>query len=254
MTRAESGRSIGARPSSGGWMCPGDHAWRSSRGRLHGSGTYRKDHQVQDSGWAPQEPGVWGRLRPHRERAPPDGSFAAGLVDHPRWPRRSSSARTATAKATGWSQLSFTLEVLPGDRAREAAKRFAEAHGLRDPLVTAMEQCAKEHTYFVVYGHSKHSVDLSAIHVEELSARPLAPRRDRAPGQAARAQDRRRGRLHRERRAHRRHRRHPQLQGLRRGEGARELQVLRRAQPRRAGRERRSSPSAPRRSAPTPSW
>jgi beta-lysine 5,6-aminomutase beta subunit len=73
----------------------------------------------------------------------------------------------------GMVQLSFTLEVLPGDRAREAAKRFAEAHGLRDPLVTAMEQCAKEHTYFVVYGCSKHAVDLSAIHVEELSARPL---------------------------------------------------------------------------------
>ncbi len=73
----------------------------------------------------------------------------------------------------GMVQLSFTLAVLPGDRAREAAKRFAEAHGLRDPLVTAMEQCAKEHTYFVVYGHSEHTVDLAAIHVEELSARPL---------------------------------------------------------------------------------
>jgi beta-lysine 5,6-aminomutase beta subunit len=73
----------------------------------------------------------------------------------------------------GMVQLSFTLAVLPGDRAREAAKRFAEAHGLRDPLVTAMEQCAREHTYFVVYGCSQHAVDLSTIHVEELSARPL---------------------------------------------------------------------------------
>jgi beta-lysine 5,6-aminomutase beta subunit len=70
-------------------------------------------------------------------------------------------------------QLSFTLAVLPSDRAREAAKRFAEAHGLRDPLVTAMEQCAESHTYFIVYGHSQHSVDLAAIHVEELGARPL---------------------------------------------------------------------------------
>src|SRR3954468_23301330 len=73
----------------------------------------------------------------------------------------------------GMVQMSFTLAILPSDRAREAAKRFAEAHGLRDPLVTAMEQCAREYTYFVVYGHSQHSVDLSAIHVEELSARPL---------------------------------------------------------------------------------
>ncbi len=72
----------------------------------------------------------------------------------------------------GMVMLSFTLKLLPGDRAREAAKRFAEAHGLRDPLVTAMEQCAKEFTYFVVYGHSVHSVDVSSIHVEELSAAP----------------------------------------------------------------------------------
>jgi beta-lysine 5,6-aminomutase beta subunit len=75
----------------------------------------------------------------------------------------------------GMVQLSFTLAVLPGDRAREAAKRFAEAHGLRDPLVTAMEQCGKDHSYFVVYGHSQHTVDLSTIHVEELSARPITP-------------------------------------------------------------------------------
>jgi beta-lysine 5,6-aminomutase beta subunit len=43
----------------------------------------------------------------------------------------------------GMVQLSFTLAVDPGDRAREAAKRFAEAHGLKDPLVTAMEQAAR---------------------------------------------------------------------------------------------------------------
>ena len=73
----------------------------------------------------------------------------------------------------GMVQMSFTLGVLPGDRAREAAKRFAEAHGLRDPLVTAMEQVSREYTYFVVYGHSPHMVDLSDIHVEELAAQPL---------------------------------------------------------------------------------
>jgi beta-lysine 5,6-aminomutase beta subunit len=37
-----------------------------------------------------------------------------------------------------------------------------------------MEQCAREHTYFVVYGHSQHTVDVASIHVEELSARPLS--------------------------------------------------------------------------------
>ena len=73
----------------------------------------------------------------------------------------------------GMVQMSFTLEILPGDRAREAAKRFAEAHGLREPIVSAMEQCSAQHSYFVVYGHSVHSVDLADIHVEELAAKPL---------------------------------------------------------------------------------
>ena len=73
----------------------------------------------------------------------------------------------------GMVQMSFTLKILPSDRAREAAKRFAEAHGLKSPLVTAMEQASPDHTYFVVYGHSVHGVDVAAIHVEELGARPL---------------------------------------------------------------------------------
>jgi beta-lysine 5,6-aminomutase beta subunit len=73
----------------------------------------------------------------------------------------------------GMVQMSFTLPVLPGDRAREAAKRFVEAHGLREPLITTMEQCAKEYTYFVAYGRSPVAVDLSAIEVEELTAMPL---------------------------------------------------------------------------------
>jgi hypothetical protein len=45
----------------------------------------------------------------------------------------------------------------PERRAREAAKRFAELHGLAEPLVATMEECAQGSTYFVVYGHSKHS-------------------------------------------------------------------------------------------------
>jgi beta-lysine 5,6-aminomutase beta subunit len=65
----------------------------------------------------------------------------------------------------GMVQMCFTLELLPSPKAKEAARRFANAHGLDDVLVTAMEQCGPEHTYFVVYGHSKHSVDASRIEV-----------------------------------------------------------------------------------------
>ena len=68
----------------------------------------------------------------------------------------------------GMVQMSFTLQVAPGALAKEAAKRFAEAHGLAEPLVTAMEACGPGFTYFVVYGHSKHHVDLSEVEVPEV--------------------------------------------------------------------------------------
>ncbi len=68
----------------------------------------------------------------------------------------------------GMVQISFTLEVLPSSQAKEAARRFAQAHGLEDVLVTSMEQCGPEHSYFVVYGRSKHSVDTSRIAATDL--------------------------------------------------------------------------------------
>jgi beta-lysine 5,6-aminomutase beta subunit len=74
----------------------------------------------------------------------------------------------------GMVQMTFTLAVLPSDRAKEAAKRFAESHGLREPLITAMEQCSQQHTYFVAYGHSDHRVDLDAIDVAELPEKTLS--------------------------------------------------------------------------------
>jgi beta-lysine 5,6-aminomutase beta subunit len=74
----------------------------------------------------------------------------------------------------GMVQMSFVLEVPPSARAREAAKRFAAEHGLREALVTTMEACAEGYTYFVVYGHSSHAVDLSAIDVPEVRTEALS--------------------------------------------------------------------------------
>jgi beta-lysine 5,6-aminomutase beta subunit len=68
----------------------------------------------------------------------------------------------------GMVQMSFTLALPKGARAREAAKRFAEAHGLKDPLVSAMEEAAEGYSYFVVYGHSHHSVDITNLEVPEV--------------------------------------------------------------------------------------
>lgn len=74
----------------------------------------------------------------------------------------------------GMVQLSFVLRVPPSARAREAAKRFAEAHGLDEPLVTTMEEAAEGFSYFVVYGHSKHTVNPGEIEVPEVKTSSMS--------------------------------------------------------------------------------
>jgi beta-lysine 5,6-aminomutase beta subunit len=71
-------------------------------------------------------------------------------------------------------QLSFVLEISPSARAREAAKRFAEMHGLTDPIVATMEACSETASFFVVYGASRHEVDVAAIDVAEVRTEPLS--------------------------------------------------------------------------------
>ncbi len=70
--------------------------------------------------------------------------------------------------------MSFVLQIPPSGRAREAAKRFAEMHGLKEPLVATMEECAEGFSFFVVYGHSKHAVDVSTIEVPEIRTEALS--------------------------------------------------------------------------------
>jgi beta-lysine 5,6-aminomutase beta subunit len=74
----------------------------------------------------------------------------------------------------GMVQLSFVLELRPGVRAREAAKRFAEMHGLTEPIVATMEPCSEEASFFVVYGQSRHEVDAAAIEVPEVRTEALS--------------------------------------------------------------------------------
>jgi beta-lysine 5,6-aminomutase beta subunit len=73
----------------------------------------------------------------------------------------------------GMVQLSFVLQLPPGARAREAAKRFGELHGLVDPIVATMEAAAEGFSFFVVYGHSQHAIDASSIDVPEVRTEAL---------------------------------------------------------------------------------
>jgi beta-lysine 5,6-aminomutase beta subunit len=73
----------------------------------------------------------------------------------------------------GMVQMSFVLPMPPSAKAREAAKRFADAHGLSEPLVTTMEEAAAGYSYFVVYGRSTHTIDISRLEVSELETHTL---------------------------------------------------------------------------------
>ncbi len=74
----------------------------------------------------------------------------------------------------GMVQMSFVLALPPSVKAREAAKQFAAKHGLTEPLVATMEPCAEGYSYFVVYGHSQHSIDVSKIDVAEVRTGALS--------------------------------------------------------------------------------
>jgi beta-lysine 5,6-aminomutase beta subunit len=71
----------------------------------------------------------------------------------------------------GVVQLSFVLPVAPGERAREAAAQLARKMGLSQVHVAAMEAAAEGFAFFVVYGRTDVSVDLSTLEVPEVSVR-----------------------------------------------------------------------------------
>lgn len=68
----------------------------------------------------------------------------------------------------GAMQLSFTLPVQAGGRAREAARQLCLQMGLEHPSISYMKDLGDGYTFFVVYGKVKHSVDLGAISVAEV--------------------------------------------------------------------------------------
>jgi beta-lysine 5,6-aminomutase beta subunit len=69
----------------------------------------------------------------------------------------------------GALQLSFTLPVPVSGRAKEAARRFAEALGLQHVLVATMEKAGDNFTFFVVYGRSEVTIDFGEIEVPEVT-------------------------------------------------------------------------------------
>jgi beta-lysine 5,6-aminomutase beta subunit len=76
----------------------------------------------------------------------------------------------------GAVQLSFTLPVQASGRAKEAARRFAEALGLKHVLVATMEKAGADFTFFVVYGRTEATIDFAEIEVPEVTTPEWTPK------------------------------------------------------------------------------
>ena len=72
-------------------------------------------------------------------------------------------------KDDGRVQLSFTLPVPAGGRAKESAQRFAEGLGLKNVMVAAFERAGEAFTFFVVYGNADVTLDWAEIIVPEVT-------------------------------------------------------------------------------------
>jgi len=69
----------------------------------------------------------------------------------------------------GVVQLSFTLPLPLGGRAREAARRYAMLMGISNPLVAQAEAIDKAFTFFVIYGACSYTLDPDQIQVDEMA-------------------------------------------------------------------------------------
>lgn len=99
-------------------------------------------------------------------------SSSTPIKKRPPQPIRAYGDRTGD----GALQLSFTLPVPASGRAKEAARRFGEAHGLKNVLVATMEKAGDDFTFFVVYGRSEVTIDFAEIEVPEVSAPEWTPK------------------------------------------------------------------------------
>jgi len=76
----------------------------------------------------------------------------------------------------GAVQLSFTLPVPAGEKARQAALILSAKMGFKDARVVFMEAIDPAFTYFVVYGETPETVDFASIRVHEVEYEAMEPK------------------------------------------------------------------------------
>lgn len=68
----------------------------------------------------------------------------------------------------GAIQMSLTFPVSASEEAKAAAKLYVEKLGLKDVKVIHMEPMGEQFTFFVIYAHAEHSVNLKNIKVPKI--------------------------------------------------------------------------------------
>lgn len=69
----------------------------------------------------------------------------------------------------GAIQLSFTLPIEPGDRARETASQLVRGWGFADVKIAHMSKVGVNYAFFVVFARTEKGIDYTAVKPPELS-------------------------------------------------------------------------------------
>lgn len=72
----------------------------------------------------------------------------------------------------GRVQVSLTMPVPAGEKAREAVKRLCDKMGIADPQVAYMTDLGEGFSFFVIYGGVVHTVDYTAVEVPGVKIEP----------------------------------------------------------------------------------
>lgn len=79
------------------------------------------------------------------------------------------------ASGDGLVQLSFTLPVAEGERARQSALQLARKMGFDKAQVVHMKAMGPDFSFFVLYGSTSHEIDPDTVEVRDRGFPELAP-------------------------------------------------------------------------------
>ncbi len=95
-------------------------------------------------------------------------------LEGPRQPDLSAVVPYGDTLGDGQIQMSFSLPVPAGERAREAARRVAKKMGMDKPQVYHMKDLGEGYTFFIVYARCRETVDFETIEVAQVETEKMS--------------------------------------------------------------------------------